>query len=46
MREMDERIEAGRRAFAERHADRLRELQEMTSRKSQFNSDGISDDDL
>ena|ERR1700752_983981 len=39
LRAMDERIEAEQRSFAERHADRLRELQEMASASGEFQID-------
>jgi len=45
LREMDEQIESRQRAFAERHADRLRELQEMASGKSHVNSEGTLGND-
>ena len=35
--ERDRRLEAERRSFTERYADRLRELQEMASGNSQVN---------
>ena len=45
LREMDEQIESRQRAFAERHADRLCELQEMASGKSHVNSEGTLGND-